>query len=528
MKKFFKYFLIVLLFSITILATQKHVFGYTSNEKDFQFTYLERQSKYNVFSQEDKHYISLSSSDLKLHASNYDEYDNGGVTKITGILNKLIIKDERTNKIILDSTSNYVIIDGTNAFYGEYVLIQTKDDTFIWNFRELAEIIIYFEGVIDYHPTIDGEEALIVDIDNPISAETIKSYYRAYDDYDGDLTDEIFIVEDNYTNNLAKPGNYELLLGVSDSSGNESRLLILIYVIDIAPPTIIGDFSKVIISYDEVFDLDTFYENLVVEDNYINELTLEIHSNTYTANKEKVGKYEIVFTATDTSGNKTTKVKEIEVVDLIKPIITGPENISKSINEYVPIEDITILLTAYDDYDGDLTSKIIIKEDNYTNQMYQKGSKSIIYEVSDESGNKGYFEVIINIIDQEKPLFYVSNQVVITTPLSYHLTEEMILNILNNHQLFKNSIIEIKNVDFNKYNATEVGVYRINLDYVSTNNTVNKLELLVNVYNPTTYEDNDDIINNDNKLIIYIISSISLLLISFGVVVVVHIKQKRW
>src|SRR5690554_3362107 len=103
-----------IMFSLNI-----NIYAYEHNSEDFKVSYLAGETYYNVFSVDDKHYVTPSSTDLNIHPMIYSEYEYSGVTKITSAVNKVVIKDDFSSQILLETTSNYIIIDGSRAYYDE-------------------------------------------------------------------------------------------------------------------------------------------------------------------------------------------------------------------------------------------------------------------------------------------------------------------------------------------------------------------------------------------------------------------------
>ncbi len=91
--------------------------------------------------------------------------------------------------------------------------------------------------------------------------------------------------------------------------------------------------------------------------------------------------------------------------DIQRPLISG-SNVSYFTNVENPIsvESIKSKLTASDNHDGDVTSSIIIAEDNYTGHERELGAHTVKFEASDTSGNKSNLIVTINVKDVNSPI----------------------------------------------------------------------------------------------------------------------------
>ena len=105
----------------------------------------------------------------------------------------------------------------------------------------------------------------------------------------------------------------------------------------------------------------------------------------------KIGEYVIAYYC-----GKNHIDRIVKVIDTTKPEITinGQAEINVAVNgQYIEKG-----ATAIDNYDGDITDKIVI--DNTSLDLENNGSYKIIYSVIDSSGNKEETERIVNVSDQ--------------------------------------------------------------------------------------------------------------------------------
>lgn len=123
---------------------------------------------------------------------------------------------------------------------------------------------------------------------------------------------------------------------------------------------------------------------------YLNkDITNDVETNNNIDNK-KIGTYKVTYKLK--KGFITHKVeREVKIIDDKSPIINLKGDINKNIcpnSEYIEEG-----YNAIDEYDGDLTNKVLkIKKNNV-----------LMYYVSDSSNNKSYKFRIINKIDKESP-----------------------------------------------------------------------------------------------------------------------------
>ena len=121
-------------------------------------------------------------------------------------------------------------------------------------------------------------------------------------------------------------------------------------------------------------------------------------------NNKKVGKYEVIFKATDKDGLTNEVKHDFYVVDTTKPIIKliGGNVLSRINQTYKDAG-----AKATDNYDGNITDKIVTKNNVNTSK---KGKYTVTYNVTDKNNNKAT-EVIryITIVDDTELLTITIN-----------------------------------------------------------------------------------------------------------------------
>lgn len=163
-------------------------------------------------------------------------------------------------------------------------------------------------------------------------------------------------------------------------------ILILLFIslhIFVPNITIIGD---------EVLEL-SYHDNYIEQGATVKLLKRNLTSKlkiTGSVDTSKVGKYTITYKV-NYGIFKIKNTRKVLVVDRVKPTIelTGEKEVNICPNK----DFIELGYTAYDEYDGDITSKVKI----------DKKEDRIIYTVEDSSKNKYSITRKINKIDKEKP-----------------------------------------------------------------------------------------------------------------------------
>src|SRR5690554_15949 len=352
-----------------------------------------------------------------------------------------------------------------------------------------------FDGL---RPALSGQENFAVSVDDPKPVSYFQSFLTAIDETDGDITDSIYLINDNYTTNQHVKGTYDIEFGVSDAAGNISTLIVKVTVGDVTKPVITGNSSKVQISYTQTWNVNTFKSTLVASDNYdtMTNADIVIESDGYTSKKTTLGTYNVVFSLTDSSGNKTTFTKQIEVIDDIAPTWTGPTSINKPSTSILTVNDIRSQLTATDEKEGNVNASIKVVTDNYTGNGSKVGTYTIIFEASDSKGNKSTRTVSVIVQDNLPPVWYIQDGVTIKLVPPTVLTQQQIVDlIIATGQLNINSQTQVMfKVDNYTGNENTPGVYLMTLAYSDTNGNEGEHEVSI-----TVLESEDDGITLDPK-----------------------------
>lgn len=233
---------------------------------------------------------------------------------------------------------------------------------------------------------------------------------------------------------------------------------------DNSKPIIEGDIHNFISNYDDPKTVDYFKSFLSATDDTDGDITdkIKIEVDEYTGNEKVLGSHKLVFSVTDKAGNKAVAETYVRVVDITAPIINGASTVATiGYKETFSIENFRKTLTVTDNHDNITNSSIKIKTDNYTKNKNKLGTYSVVFEVSDSSGNVGIFEKKIKVIDNVAPLF--SGPTTIASNNNTILTEsEIRAKLTANDEIDGNLTNLIKLVEDNYTgNGNKVGKYTI-------------------------------------------------------------------
>lgn len=336
-----------------------------------------------------------------------------------------------------------------------------------WECPDRDKVNLMYKGPRDLNPVIEGEQGLyITNVNDPIAVEEIKSYLRAYDDTDGDVTDSIIVYEDNYTSNKHKLGLYSITFRATDSNNNSTDFIVNVQVIDTDGPLIDGTL-EVFTKISTKTEITTILNGVVLSDNYDSSdvVTLDIVEDNYTPNYNKVGTYQIKIKATDSSGNTTNGSIIVNVEDDIKPVISGVGEHTKSNALNVDLSEFINQYTASDETDGDITSKIEIVSDDYTPNQYNAGIWDVVISVKDKAGNKTTKTIKIEVIDKIGPVFYVDRTKIVIDLSINSLNLNNIISTLQASNIIKEDLaIEVLEDNYSE-NYNKPGNYKVLLGY---------------------------------------------------------------
>lgn len=412
------------------------------------------------------------------HSSGHSYSVNKLVT--SGYDVKLTFRNKNTKEFITESlVFDIAEIEGiyvsiyTPYYSDSNVVVDYDGNTIEYPLTLNTEVVITYSPRMDnIRPAISGEENFVTNVDQPKTVAYFQSYLTAIDETDGNITNKIYIDTDNYTTNKNIVGRHKIIFGVSDLAGNVSTLEVFVNVVDITKPTITGNTSKATISYTQTWNISSFKSTLVATDNYdtLTNADIVIKSDNYTSNKTNLGTHTVIFEVSDESGNKGTFTKQIEVIDDVAPVWSGPSSLTKPATTVLTVSNIISQLTATDAKEGNVSNSIIVVTDNYTGNGHKVGSYTITFEAQDSKGNKSTHTVTVRVDDSIAPIFYIQDGISILLASGVELTHQQIIDILAasgqvTHQGTTTYSFPIDNYTGNE---KEPGVYTMALNARST------------------------------------------------------------
>lgn len=242
---------------------------------------------------------------------------------------------------------------------------------------------------------------------NVYTDEDIRLMLSASDNYDGDISQNIILISDDYTANASITGTYNMTFEVTDSSGNTETYTQWIEVVDNEGP-IIGGISNITVGYDHYVSETEVKANLTFNDNYddVEDLELVLENDTYTPNRFTLGSYEMEFSITDSSGNVTTKIILIQVVDELGPMVYFNSSIIQTYNDTVmALPDFMQLLRNTEEIDRMTDYYVTIRYDSYTKNARVPGVYHLSLNFTNDYGDEFQKDLEIRVV--KRPIDYI-------------------------------------------------------------------------------------------------------------------------
>lgn len=150
----------------------------------------------------------------------------------------------------------------------------------------------------------------------------------------------------------------------------------------------------------EILQIIKAYDDL--DGDISNKIMVEVDN--YSDNQHVIGSYDIILSVRDSSYNFSKLTINITNVDTTSPIISGINFYEISCEDNLTLEEIISNVSAYDNYDQEISEKIEVVSDNYSRNKGKLGTFKVVLGVSDSSNNLSYFDVNIKISDNQPPV----------------------------------------------------------------------------------------------------------------------------
>ncbi len=213
--------------------------------------------------------------------------------------------------------------------------------------------------------------------------------------------------------------------------------------------------------YSQATDIEAILLQYSASDVEDEEVAIKLENDTYTLNANEIGTYEIVISATDSSGNKTVKTIPVEVYDNVAPVIEGPEFIYKSTSVALTTNDILKQIKATDVVDGECEVEII--SDSYTGYANKVGDYALNLLAKDKAGNRRTFNLNVVVSDKIPNVWYVKEKT-IKVQKNIQLTSQEVIDLMLQTGELNSGYSKIDVISNYAFKAEEEGVESLTND----------------------------------------------------------------
>lgn len=309
------------------------------------------------------------------------------------------------------------------------------DDFYLESYSSISHdtyTVSRFDSIDIIYPEFTASTYYITfNVDNPLTHNEILGKIGAKDETDGYISDRVKLESTSYDPENFTLISYPFRVSVSDTAGNTTYATFYIQPYDIGVPTISGT-DTYNLSYNDELTLEMIKSNLIITDNFDKSLSLDIVSDTYSGNENKVGSYSIVFNTTDDADNTSANYTvNIEIKDEIGAIISVPETITVSNSSIMTLETLKSKINVVDDYYGQINNYTITGYDEYVNKYDVVGTYLITITAVDGSNNTSTTTFNVVVKDDIAPEIFIERSFVMSVPVGTEITKDMILSYLD-------------------------------------------------------------------------------------------------
>lgn len=377
------------------------------------------------------------------------------VYELDSLYETFIVEDVDTGEILYQKHGRDTITFDALYYLEDESLkfVSNDEEVYIESFTNFK---MYFVKDTEY-TKVNDNLVLIVNVDHPTELTELNSLFGAWDNYNGNITDSITVIEDNYSAHMHVTGFYTVTIEASDQSLNKKSFTYTVWVKDLEAPEV-EPLEDIYVSYTESLDIMTLLDQIVATDNYTDDLDISINDENYSGNEQTVGTYFIEYMIDDFNGNAVTIRQNIHVIDDVPPVITGQFYHLMEVENFIRPNDMLSPMRATDAIDQEPIKVYLIST---TYVKHTVGTFIAIVGAKDIYGNESTAEIIIEVKDSTAPEFFIKIPQINLNPSHVYSVDEL-LGLVESLLTFSYSDIEIVE---NNYagNEHKPGVYLVTL-----------------------------------------------------------------
>lgn len=165
--------------------------------------------------------------------------------------------------------------------------------------------------------------------------------------------------------------------------------------------------------------------------------------------------------------------EEIDIDEKI-PVFDGYEGkITSNVESPITADEVKSLLKVVDEVDGDLTDRIVVESDEYSENNRILGIYPIIFSCTDNSGNKASITINVQVVDVTLPV--IEGPEIIETSISKPIKNNDLLSLYtasDNYDGNLSSQIAFTKNNYDTADKTRTGTYEVILSVKDTSKNV--------------------------------------------------------
>lgn len=292
----------------------------------------------------------------------------------------------------------------------------------------VVAISLFSNGIVG---ASSEDYAIVNDVNEPSTVEEIKYEITVFDLEDSLDRNDIYVILDNYTGNEHIIGEFIIIFGVRDSHDYEVTFAITVKNVDVQSPMFVLA-SGSTLNIPQYSILESTLPNIKAIDAHEGDLSLSMSiQGLNEVDTSVIGDYDLTYSVSDSTGNTTTTIFTVKVVDAMKPVISGPNYIIKRSDTILDGQFYLKYFTSSDDQDGNLTSAVTITSDTYIGNASNEGIYEVMVSVSDAAGNTTFHPLTIEVVNNMMPKLIIDNYYWVVSN-NHEITVDEFVGVLQN------------------------------------------------------------------------------------------------
>lgn len=402
-----------------------------------------------------------------------------------------------------DSNDQYIsleiTVEGLPTYYNYYGMedFQLEEGSARTTYEE------YIVPFIDANsPEFSGTGAYITSYDNDYTiTEIINNHIVVMDDVDGEITDQVEVISDNYTANKNTVGEYIVELKASDNANNSAYFTLTVIVKDEVNPVITGP-TTISVNFDTTLTTqELINDNFTASDGHDGSLILLVQNDQYTINKSTLGSYDVQLTTKDSSNNTTTRTITFLVVDQNAPTLVSETTINVYQSNMKSLQEIVDSLVFSDDYNLNSEIDVVVITETYSASSNNPGSYTMLVQAKDQSNNSSLYTLNITVIDDVSPIIGGPSSFVFSYTELKTLEEMIALQTVSDNQSTLTMSDLVMTSESYTTRTTKVGTFFIYIEIQDESGNKTQKQIQIDVIDdqvPIIYVDNVMITLSEN------------------------------